>query len=524
MSRAVGIDFGSTNSAVAVLDRDGRPRILTTEEGTTTMPSMVGLLPGDGRVRVVVGEAARVLQRTQPDAVVVGAKRLLGRRADDVDVQRWAAGLPFEVVAAANGDAWVRVRGVEVSPQVIAALILAELRANAERFLGDTVTEAVITVPARFDAGQRQALKDAAQLAGLTVRRLISEPTAAALGHGAHRGVDRRYAVCDLGGGTFDVSICDVSGGFFEVLATAGDALLGGDDVDRVVVDQLAASLRLQHGLDVLREPAARARLAAEAQRLKHALSDAAQASAALPALATGAAGAVDLARVIRRDELELWAAPVMRRMEGPSHQALARAGFGRDQIDEVLLVGGMTRMPAVRRKLAQIFERDPVVIPNPDEVVAVGAAIEVARLEGRIDGVLLLDVTARGLALGVPGGACDVVIPAGCVVPTREVRLLATTTDGQQQLAFTLYEGDGDDPARNQVLASYQVTELPGAPAGEVLVLVEVTVDVDGTSRVTASELVSGERPPLQLVGQCGLARGALADLTRTVAEWRAP
>jgi molecular chaperone DnaK len=524
MSRAVGIDFGSTNSAVAVLDRDGRPRILTTPEGTTTMPSMVALLPGDGRVRVLVGEAARVTQRTAPDAVVFGAKRLLGRRADDPDVRRWSSGLPFEVVAAANGDAWVRVRGLEVSPQVIAALILAELRATAERFLGETVTEAVVTVPARFDAGQRQALKDACELAGLTARRLISEPTAAALGHGAHRGVDRRYAVCDLGGGTFDVSICDVASGFFEVLATAGDPLLGGDDVDRVVAEQMAATLRLQHGIDVLREPGARARLGEEAQRIKHVLSTTAITEASLPRLAVGATGPVDLARGVRRDELELWAAPVMRRLEAPCHQALGRAGLGREQIDEVLLVGGMTRMPAVRRKLAQVFGREPVVIPNPDEVVAVGAAIEVARLEGRIDGVLLLDVTARGLALGVEGGRCDVVIPAGCVVPTREHRLIPTTREGQQQLAFTLYEGDGEDPARNQLLASYQVTDLPGAPAGEVLVLIEVTVDVDGTSRVTTSELVSGERPPLQLIGQCGLARSALADLAKTVAEWRTP
>ena len=517
---AVGIDLGSTHCAVAVLDRDARPRILTTAHGATTMPSMVGLVAAGGRVRAVVGEAARALQRAEPDAVVFGIKRLLGRRADDADVRRWSAGLPFEVVAAGNGDAWVRVRGVELSPAVLAALLLAELRACAERFLGEVVDEAVIAVPARFDAAQRQAVKDAAALAGMTVRRLISEPTAAALGHGAHDRVARRYAVCDLGGGTFDVAVCDVGGGLLEVLAAAGDPLLGGDDVDDVVAEQLAAAARARHGDDVRRRPAAWAQVIAEARRVKHALSDAATVEAALPDAATGAAGGW---RTVRRDELALWAAPVLRRLEAPCHQALARAALAADAIDEVLAVGGMTRMPAVRRKLGQILGREPVVVDNPDEVVAIGAAIEVARLDGRVGGVLLVDVTARGLALGVEGGRCDVIIPAGCVVPTREHRLLATTTDDQATLAFTLYHGDSDEPARNQPLATYEVSALPAAPAGDALVLVEVTVDVDGTTRVSASELVSGERPPLHVVGQCGLAPAALAELARTVAEWRA-
>ncbi|MCB9562158.1 MAG: Hsp70 family protein [Kofleriaceae bacterium] len=517
--RAIGIDFGSTNSAAAVLDHDGRPRILTTPEGTTTMPSMVGLIPEHGRVRAVVGEAARDLAAREPELVITGIKRLLGRRADDPEIQRWALGLPFEVVAAANGDAWVRVRHIEVAPPVVAAVILAELRANARRFLDDEVDEAVITVPARFDARQRQAVKDAAAIAGLRVRRLVSEPTAAALGHGAHRGVDRRYAVCDLGGGTFDVSLCDVADGIFEVLATAGDPLLGGDDVDRVVAEQFVAQLR-GTGVDVARHPPARRRLTAEAQRIKHALSEHASADARVDGVMAG----LDLRRTVRRDELELWSAPVIRRLEAPCHAALTRAGLGAADLDEVLLVGGMTRMPAVRRKLAQALGREPTVIPNPDEVVAVGAAIEMARLEGRIDGVLLLDVTAQDLAIAAAGGGADVIVAAGSVVPTREHRLLTTQHDGQRELVFTLLEGAAAAPGQDQLLARYQLSELPTAPAGDVLVLVEVTVDVDGTSRVTASELVSGERPPIRIIGHAGLAPVALAELARTIAEWRAP
>jgi molecular chaperone DnaK len=526
--KAVGIDFGTTNSAVAVLDRDGAPRILTTLDGATTMPSMVGFIGEGPQLRAVVGEPARQLSLSHPEAVVFGAKRLLGRRHNDPEVQQWARSLPFQVIAAPNGDAWVRVCGVDLSPQIITALILAELRRTAERFFGEPVKGAVITVPAWFDATQRQAIKDAAELAGLTVRRLIGEPTAAALGHGAHRGVDRRYAVVDLGGGTFDVSICDVAGGLFEVLATAGDSLLGGDDIDRVIVGHLATLVRTAFATDVIGQAPAMMRLRAEAQRVKHLLSETAMADVAVPRIAQAPNGkAIDLARLIRRDELELWAAPVIKRLEAPCNTAMTRAGVGKDEIDEVLLVGGMTRMPAVRRKIAQTFGREPTVIANPDEVVAVGAAIEVARLEGLIDGVLLLDVTARGLAIGggagpnIADGRCDVVIPQGSVVPTREHRLIATGRDGQRTMTFAVWEGESDDPARNRLLARYQVTELPDAPAGEVLVLVELTVDVDGTCRVNVTEMVSGERPPIQVIGQSGLARATLSEHARQITAW---
>jgi molecular chaperone DnaK len=525
VSRSVGIDFGTSNSAVAVLDRDGAPRILTTVEGSTTMPSAIGMVGVDEQLRAVIGERARDLALLSPESVAFGAKRLLGRRHDDPEVQRWARTLPFEIVAAGNGDAWMNLGGTVVAPQLCAALILRELAYTAERYVQQPVEGAVITVPAWFDVCQRQAIKDAAEMAGLTVRRLVSEPTAAALGHGAHRGLDRRYAVVDLGGGTFDVSICDASGGIFEVLATAGDTFLGGDDIDRAIVEQLTSSVRAASGLDVTRDPTAVVRLRAEAQRVKHRLSEAPMAEISVPRLATTRAGApLDLTRMIRRDELELWAAPLIKRLEAPCQAALTRAGLRKEDLDEVLLVGGMTRMPAVRRRIAQIFGREPTVIPNPDEVVAIGAAVEMARLDGLIDGVLLLDVTSRGLALGGgPSESSDVIIPPGSVVPTREHRLIATSRDGQRDLVFSVWEGEDGVPTSNRLLARYVVNDLPAAPAGEVLVLVELTVDVDGTCRVTATELVSGERPTMQVLGQSGLPRSAIAEMTPLVSRWRA-
>jgi molecular chaperone DnaK len=509
---AIGIDLGTSNSAVAILDADGAPRILTTQDGSTTLPSVVTF---DDHGDAVVGAAAWARAVERPDDAVFGAKRLLGRRADDPEVRRLAKLLPFEIVPSPNGDAWVRVGGRSVAPEEISAFILRELRAMAERFLDAPVTEAVITVPAWFDAAQRAATKDAAAIAGLKVRRLLNEPTAAALGHGAHRGQNRRFAVCDLGGGTFDVAIVDVEDGVFEVLATAGDASLGGDDVDRAIVEQLAREVRNKGGLDLGNDAAALVRLRAAAQGVKHALSTAQIADLALPRLGQMPSGrAVDLARSVRRDELELWAMPLLRRLEAPCREAMIRAGRAAAELDEILLVGGMTRMPAVRRTIGQIFGKEPRVVPNPDEVVAVGAAVEVARLEGRIEGVLLLDVTARGLALSINGSPCDLVIAPSAVVPTREHRIIATRADGQRELEFDLWEGESADAAGNRHLARYQVSALPAAPAGEVLVVVELTVDVDGTARVAASELVSGERPQLRQVGGPGLSRDQVAKM----------
>ncbi len=521
MSRAVGIDLGTTNSVVAIIDRDGAPRILTTEEGSTTMPSLVWYSP-DGPI---VGEAARAGLDHSPDCTIFGAKRLLGRRFDHPEIRQLSRALPYELTEAPNGDTWIQLAGDRaISPEEVSALILRELRRTAERFLGEPVTRAVITIPAWYDAAQRQATKDAAQIAGLTVLRLLSEPTAAALGHGAHRGADRRYLVCDLGGGTFDVAVVDVEAGVFEVLATTGDPFLGGDDVDRAIVDNLMRDVRTARGIDISGDAIAIERLRSASQRAKHELSEHAQARLAIRELAQLPSGkGVEYNRTIRRDEVELWASPLINRIEPPVHEALSRAGRTRDDVEEVLLVGGSTRMPAVRRELARVLGREPSTLRNPEEVVAVGAALEVARLEGTIEGVLVIDVAARGLSMSTHDSDCEMVIAQSAIVPTREHRVLATRSDNQPTIEFDLWEGESPDPASNRHLGRYAVVDLPLAPAGDVLVLVEVTLDTDGVVRLSCSELISGERLTLEQLFHAGLTRAEVARLSRQL-ETEAP
>lgn len=525
MSYAVGIDLGTSNSAVAVLDADGRPRILTTPEGSTTLPSLVWFSPSGP----VVGEAAREGLDHSPDVTIFGVKRLMGRRFDHPDVRRLARVLPYELMAAPNGYTMIALGGgMTVSPEEVSALILLELRRIAEEFLGGPVVEAVITVPAWFDTAQRQATKDAATIAGLRVRRLLSEPTAAAFGHGAHRGDRRRFVVCDLGGGTFDVAVVDVDSGVFEVLSTTGDSFLGGDDVDRSIVENLVRDVRVTKGLDVSADAGAVDRLRVAAQRAKHELSSEMTTSLHIPELLLLPSGkAVEYSRPLRRDEIELWSSPLFRRLENPCRDALVRASRSSGEVDEVLLVGGMTRMPAVRRQLARIFGKEPSTIANPEEVVAIGAALEVARLDGLIDGVLIIDVCSRGLSISpaspysgssggavVPGGPCDLVIGPNSVVPTREHRVLLTKQENQQTIEFDLWEGSSADPAGNTHLGRFAIVDLPPAPAGEVLALVEITIDVDGTVRLAGTELISSQGLSVEQLTQTGLERTEIERL----------
>ncbi|HTL37732.1 MAG TPA: Hsp70 family protein [Kofleriaceae bacterium] len=511
--RAVGIDLGTTNSVVAVIDRDGAPRILTTEEGSTTMPSLVWFSP-DGPV---VGEPALQGLDHSPDLTIFGVKRLLGRRFDHPEVRKLSRVLPYELMEAPNGDTWIQLAARAVSPEEVSALILRELKRTAERFYREPVTRAVITVPAWYDAAQRQATKDAAQIAGLQVMRLLSEPTAAALGHGAHRGADRRYLVCDLGGGTFDVAAVDVDAGVFEVLATTGDAFLGGDDFDRALVEQLSRDVRQSRGIDISTDAVAIEKLRLGARRGKHELSDTMVATLDVPELAALPSGkALDYKRPLKRDELELWTSPLLKRLEPPIKEALRRCARKREDVEEVLLVGGSTRMPSVRKELARITGREPSVIANPEEVVAIGAALEVARLDGTIEGVLLIDVAARGLMMSRQGQDCEPVIAQSAVVPTREHKLIPTRYDEQTHLEFDLWEGESADPAVNRHLGKYAVGDLPEAPAGDVLVLVEVTIDTDGVIRLGATELVSGERVSLEQVYHAGLSRAEVARLQK--------
>jgi molecular chaperone DnaK len=520
MRRAIGIDLGTSNSAVAVIDDDGRPRILTTKSGSTTMPSVVWFCPDGPKV----GHAALPGFDESPDLTIFGAKRLLGRRFDHPEVRRLMRVLPYELVPAPNGDIWIALGGGKtIAPEEVAALVLMELRTMADQFFGEAVVDAVIAVPAWFDASARQATKDAATIAGLNVRRLVSEPSAAALGYGAHRGEKRSYAVCDLGGGTFDVALVDVEDGVFEVLATSGDGFLGGDDFDRILVEHLARDVRRLRSFDISSDAAAVDRLRVAAQRAKHELSTTDSTHIDIRELASLPSGkSIAYQRDVSRAELDAWTEPLLRRLGPPCREALMRSSRTSKQIDRVLLVGGMTRMSAVQNEIAELFGQVPVIVPNPDEIVAVGAALEVARLEGLIDGVLMIDVCARGIAVSVAGGGCEPVIAKNAVVPTREYRALLTQVDEQTRIEFDLWEGEGGDPTENRLLGRYATPELPRASAGDVVVILEVTIDSDGTIRLAASELISGERLMVEQLLHSGLARSEVVRLAKSFNEDR--
>jgi molecular chaperone DnaK len=524
--RTIGIDLGTTNSVVATIDRDGVPRILTSEAGETTTPSMVSVVDDRGHLRLAVGAEARELASVNPQDTIFAVKRLIGRRFDEPDVRRLSVALPYRINSAPNGDAWVSARGTTMSPPEVSALILRHMRAVAEEFFGEPVGEAIITVPAYFDNQQRQATKDAAEIAGLKVRRLLNEPTAAALGYGAHLGENRRIAVCDLGGGTFDVSIVNVESGVFEVISTHGDAFLGGDDFDRTIVGQLVGEVWAEYGIDLGTDAAALHMLKTEAQAAKHALTNLDNVTVELRSLGLLPSGKpFDFRRAITRRELESWTEPLANRLEPPCLEALAHCGLNASDVDAVILVGGMTRMPAVQRRLAQIFGRQPLKVENPEEIVAVGAAIQCAVLEGGIEGVVLLDVTSRPLMLSVDGGPCRPVIPRNATIPTREHRVITTTQDDQSELVFDVYEGESRVPSKNRHLGRFVCRQLPSAPAGEVVLLVEFTIDVDGILRVSTSELGSGARPQLHLIATAGLTRADVERLAGSLAaSYRTP
>ncbi len=507
-TRSIGIDLGTTNSCVATIAANGQPQIIASRQGHRTLPSVVSFA-ADGRV--AVGAPARRQAIVNPRETIFGVKRLIGRRWEDNEVQRFLKTLPYEVVPAPNGDAWVQLGGRFVSPQEVSAHVLAAMRTVAEEHFaqsGDTLGEAIITVPAYFDDAQRQATKDAAEIAGLRVRRLLNEPTAAALGYGAHRQPAARFAVCDLGGGTFDVSILNVEDGVFEVISTHGDIMLGGDDFDRRITERLGAELHAQLGLDPAADPQLLGRLREEAEKLKHALSEAAQATLQLPHLTRASGQPASFVRTVSRAELEAWLEDIVARLEAPCRECLSNAGLGTADVDRVILIGGSTRMPAVQRKLEQIFGKRPARDVNPDEAVAIGAATQCAILDGQLEGIVLLDVTSRALGIHAGRGRFAPVVPRNATIPTREHKILATQEDGQRELAIEIYEGESFDVRQNRHLGTFVLTGLPEAPAGEVLVMIDFTVDVDGILRVSARELSEGASLHVRLQATCGLTR----------------
>ncbi len=514
MSRIIGIDLGTTNSCVAVLDDKGQPRTLVAADGERTLPSWVSWADNGA---ITVGTRARRQAVSNATATVYGSKRLIGRKVNAEDVGELAKLVPFKIVAAPNGDAWVRIHGQPISPQEIAAQVLRRMREIAEEALGEPVTRAVVTVPAYFDDTQRQATRDAGQIAGLDVVRILNEPTAAALAYGVHRGSTKRrlIAVFDLGGGTFDISIMSVEHGIFEVLATGGDTALGGEDWDRRVLETIVDEFFDKHRVDLSQVPIAISRLREACEAAKKALSVDREATITLPFLANDASGApINYERKITRDELELLTKELLARVEPACRRALADARIQPEQIEDVLLVGGMTRSPAVQNSVERIFKKKPSKGANPDEVVALGAAAYAGILAGESDEAQLLDVTPHDIGIKVGDSGFAVVLPRNSMLPVRAKRLFATTMDHQRYVQIELYQGESADVNKNRKLGQVTLTDLPSGAAGSVRVELVITIDVESILGVTARELRSGREASVTIRPSGGLSQKEIVEI----------
>jgi molecular chaperone DnaK len=517
VSRTIGIDLGTTNSCVAVLDDKGVPRVLSAD-GERTIPSVVSFSPNG---HIEVGMAARRQQVTNAAATIHGAKRLIGRKVNADDVSWFARLAPFRIVAAPNGDAWVRIHGEPVSPQEVAAQILRRLRAIAESSLGEPVTRAVVTVPAYFDDAQRQATRDAGTIAGLDVLRILNEPTAAALAFGAHRVAagQRVIAVFDLGGGTFDISIMTVENNIFEVMATDGDNALGGDDWDRRVLEHLVAEIAAKHGVtltgDSIEHATAMSRLREACEDAKKSLSTERSAQLHLPFLANDSNGKpINYERTITRVEVEQLTADLIGRLEAPCARALAAAGLTASGIHDVLLVGGMTRWPQVEAVVERFFGKRPSKGANPDEVVALGAAAYAGILSGDSDEAALLDVTPRDIGIKVGEGKFSVLIPRNSMLPVRTRRLFATSAPDQKFVSIELYQGESYDVAKNRKLGQVVLGDLPPGAAGSVRVELTLTIDVESILSVTARELRGGKEASVTIRPSGGLSQREIYEI----------
>jgi molecular chaperone DnaK len=515
VSRIIGIDLGTTNSCVAVLE-GGEPVVIHNQEGGRTTPSMVSW-NADGDV--VVGATSKRQMVTNPQRTVFGVKRLIGRKLADPEVQRLAAALPYTLIAAKNGDAWVEIDGQPHSPQEVSAHVLAKMKRVAEDYLGESVSEAVITVPAYFDDVQRQATKDAGAIAGLAVRAILNEPTAAALAYGVQHQHNQRVAVFDLGGGTFDISILTIENGVFEVLATHGDTTLGGDDFDRQVIDLLAASFEQEHGVDLRKDAVALQRLKEAAERAKIELSSSMTTDINLPFIAAVSAGPIHLLRELRREDLERACRGLLERLEAPCRQALAAARCTAADVDQVILVGGMTRMPAVQEHVVMIFGRPASKNVNPDEIVAMGAAVHSGIMGGELQEVVLLDVTPHDMGVKVAGDRMSVVIPANTSIPTRERKVFATTEDNQTFVAIEIFQGPSDIASKNRRLGRFILGDLRAGLRGQTRVEVSFTLDADGILHVDATEVGTGRQAKVTIEAASGLASAEIEKL-RTAIE----
>ena len=512
MAKVIGIDLGTTNSCVAVMD-GAEPRVIENAEGARTTPSMIAFADGER----LVGQPAKRQAVTNPENTLFAIKRLIGRRFKDKSTKDFADLVPFELIGAKNGDAWVKVQGEEYSPSQISSFVLRKLKEDAEAFLGETVTQAVITVPAYFNDAQRQATKDAGKIAGLEVLRIINEPTAAALAYGLDRKESGLVAVYDLGGGTFDVSILEVGDGVFEVKSTNGDTFLGGEDFDHAIIEYLADEFKSSDGIDLRGDKLALQRLKEAAEKAKIELSSSVQTDVNLPFITADSTGPKHLNIKLSRAKLEQLAEDLVARTMKPCQAALKDAGVKASDIDEVILVGGMTRMPKIIEKVKEFFGTDPHRGVNPDEVVASGAAIQAGVLTGDVKDVLLLDVTPLSLGIETLGGVFTRLIDRNTTIPTKKSQVFSTADDNQSAVTISVYQGEREMAADNKHLGQFNLEGISPAPRGVPQIEVTFDIDANGIVKVSAKDKATGKEQEIRIQASGGLDD---ADIERMVQE----